>query len=152
MTHRSSPVTELLVRGEPSRGIAPGALKKAIEAALTAHAQRQQEPVAWRWKVSPSQLNWVYSNSPSPVPQFNVEPLYPAPAQCAPRCDKCGSAGDVFMLCSGCQSPLTSTERHCEFCHVPMADVDCCDSEFESKGCPHTAVTRPEQRTSENKG
>lgn len=34
----------------------------------------------------------------------------------------------------------TSTDRHCEFCHVPMATVDCCDSEFESKGCPHMAI------------
>ena len=25
------------------------------------------------------------------------------------RCDRCGSSGDVFMMCAGCQSPLAST-------------------------------------------
>ncbi len=37
--------------------------------------------------------------------------------------------------------PISSTDRHCGFCYIPMAAVDCCDSEFESKGCPHMAPT-----------
>lgn len=26
------------------------------------------------------------------------------------RCDRCGSSGDVFMMCSGCQSPLSHAQ------------------------------------------
>jgi hypothetical protein len=38
----------------------------------------------------------------------------------------------------------THNYRHCEFCHVPMAATDCCDSECESKVCHHMApVPRP---------
>lgn len=37
-------------------------------------------------------------------------------------------------------SALPSADRHCEFCHVPMAAADCCDSEFEAKGCLHSST------------
>jgi hypothetical protein len=32
-------------------------------------------------------------------------------AQQHARCDRCGSSGDVFMLCAGCQSPIPSTSH-----------------------------------------
>ena len=35
-----------------------------------------------------------------------IEP--PAALAATPRCDRCGSSGDVFMMCAGCQSPLAA--------------------------------------------
>jgi hypothetical protein len=38
------------------------------------------EPVAWRWKVSPMQLNWQYSDAPpAKFPVYNLELLFAAP-------------------------------------------------------------------------
>jgi hypothetical protein len=42
------------------------------------------EPVAWRWKVSPMQLNWQYSDAPPATsPVYNLELLYRDPPQSA---------------------------------------------------------------------
>jgi hypothetical protein len=47
--------------------------------------------------------------NPIAVDKMLEEARHLVGAQRAPRCGRCGSSGDVFMMCAGCQSPLTST-------------------------------------------
>lgn len=63
-------------------------------------ATPELEPVAWRWKVSPLQLNWQYSDAPpAKFPVYNLELLYPAaPAQCDAVTDEMvAEACDVYL-------------------------------------------------------
>ncbi len=50
-------------------------------------AAEARGPVAWRWKVAPTQINWQYSDAPpAKFPVYNLELLYPDPAQECPLC------------------------------------------------------------------
>jgi len=47
-------------------------------------------------------------------------------AQQTLRCDRCGSSGDIFMMCAGCQSPLTSTDHCVTRCEAASRDGVIC--------------------------
>lgn len=48
-----------------------------LRAALAAEMTPEDYVVAWRWKVSPDQLNWQYSAAPPAThPVYNLELLY----------------------------------------------------------------------------
>lgn len=67
-------------------GMTPAERDKIV-AALRLAAQPAapvREPVAWRWKVSPMQINWQFSDAPpAKHPVYNLELLYAAPAPSA---------------------------------------------------------------------
>lgn len=73
-------------------------LREAIEAALAAAPQAEQEPVAWRWKavIDGDQIsNWVLTHSDPPPYAVARQPLYTAP-QPAPD-DKLREAARLYI-------------------------------------------------------
>lgn len=86
--------------------------------------------------VNPTQTPWEC---------MGLKQALPEPGECNwpdCGCDPHATAVIESLIEQGWSPPAlshSSTDRHCEFCHVPMAAADCCDSEFESKGCPHSS-------------
>lgn len=74
-------------------------------------AQGSREPAGWLYEINMDGINWEqrFAREKPLATSYkrNITPLYASQPPAAPvetKCARCGSTGDTFVLCAGCQS------------------------------------------------